>query len=71
MKALRAKAETQEQQIRQQLAESELRAQRTRELTARAPHQTQRRIGTIFKAGLNQKWKQRWCRLAGGKPATT
>jgi hypothetical protein len=71
MEALRARAATLEQGIRQRLAEADRGSQRTRGRTARVPHQTQKRIGTILKAGLYQEWELRWRRLVGGKPATT
>jgi hypothetical protein len=73
MEALRARAESQEWQIRQQLAESERATQRTRRRTAPAPqpNQNQKRSGTILKLDLYKKWKQRWRRRAGGKQATT
>jgi hypothetical protein len=71
MEALRARAETREQQIRQRLATSACETQRRRRRTARDPYQAQRRPGTVLQLGLYQAWEQRWRHVARDKPATT
>jgi hypothetical protein len=69
--ALRARAETREQQIRQHLARSECETRQRRRRTARDAHQAQRGPGTVLRIGLYQEWEQRWRHIASDKSATT